>query len=229
MTVALLTSVDYADFLAVTLPAWRRLLPTATIRVVTSPADSETRMVAAWAGAEVHESTAWTTGRRARFNRARALDEALAEMRVGDICVSIDADCYPCGTWPEHFEPDVLYGCARYLCPTHADLLAHLQRRVPREGLSLMDVRLGAHGYGLAANTPADVARTAGECLGFCQAFRYAGQRFGSYPTAGGYDTDFRQQFARCEGLTDFYVLHLGPSAGRNWSGRVVPRWRVTA
>jgi hypothetical protein len=227
--IALLTSVDYADYLAVTLPAWQRMLPTATLRVVTSRTDRATRRVAERLAAEVHQTNAWRAD-GATFNRAKALDEAIGRPTPGEVCLSIDADVYPLGTFPsdDAIAPGVLYGCARYLCRTSADVAAHLDGRVPREALPLMDTRLtSASGYGITANTLSEIARTAGACLGFFQCFRYAGQRFGSYPTTGGYDTAFAAQFADRRPLQDFYVLHLGPSAGRNWGGRTLPRWRA--
>lgn len=229
--IAVLTSVNYADFLAVTLPAWRRLLPTATLRVVTSWQDKATPLVAARAGAEVYQTNAWHRG-GARFNRAQVLDDALRTTTPGELCLSLDADVYPCGVFPpeDAFVADTLYSCARYLCPTWADAQAHLDGRVAREVLPLMDVRLATKaGYGITTNVPSEVQRTAEACLGYFQAFRYAAQQFGSYPTAGGYDTAFRAQFRHRQALPDVYVLHLGRSLGRNWAGRVLPRWSMAS
>jgi hypothetical protein len=226
--IALITSVDYADFLAVTLPAWRALLPSATLRVVTSPRDRATHQVAARVGVEVVATRAWRAD-GARFNRAKALDQAIGLPASGELCLSVDADVYPCGVLPDerHFALGVLYGCARYLCRTWADAKAHLFGRVPREALPLMDVRLATKdGYAIAANTPDELQRTAAAGLGYFQAFRYAGQQFGSFPSAGGYDTAFAAGFAERRALEDLYVLHLGPSRGQNWTGRVLPTWR---
>lgn len=226
--IVLITSVSYGDFLAATLPAWQRALSTATIRVLTSPGDRRTRRVAEEAGVALHRTNAWTAD-GARFNRAKALDEAMRAAKIAELCLSIDADVYPCGTFPaeETFEPGVLYGCARYLCATPDDLSAHLDGRTPRQALPLMDVRLADAGYPLVDNTPEETARVASAGLGYFQAFRYAGQRFGSFPTAGAYDLAFAGHFAERRALLECYVLHLGPSRGKNWSGRVLPVWRA--
>ena len=227
--IAVLPSVQYADFLAVTLPAWQRALPTATIRVVTSREDTETHRVCHESGIEALQTDAWKAD-RATLNSAKALDEAFAQATPGELCLSIDADCYPCGTFPseETFAPDVLYGCARYRCLSMADLHAHLDGRTPREALPLMGHHLERGGYGLVANTTDAVARLAAEGPGYFKAFRYGAVRFGSFRTAGAYDTTFAAKFTKKRPLVDFYVLHLGPSRGRNWSRRIVPRWEAS-
>lgn len=224
--IAVLPSVQYADFLAVTLPAWQRALPMATIRVVTSRWDMDTQRVCRESGIEALQTDAWTAG-GAKLNSAKALDEAFAPATPGELCLSIDADCYPCGTFPSEdtFAPDVLYGCARYLCMSMDHLHAHLDGRTPREALPLMGHRLERAGYGLVANTSDAVARLAADGPGYFKAFRYDARRFGSFPTAGAYDTAFAATFAKKGALVEFYVLHLGPSRGRNWSRRFVPVW----
>lgn len=226
--IAVIPSVNYADILAVTLPAWRRTLPAATLRVVTSHDDIETPRVCREVGVEALQTDAWHAD-GAVLNVAKALDEAFAAAAPGEVCLSIDADCYPCGPFPDEdtLAPGVLYGCVRYLCRSTAELQAHLDGRTPREALPLMGHRLERAGYGIVANTPAAVTRLAGEGPGYCKVFRYGAQRFGSFRTAGAYDTVFAAKFADKRPITEFYVLHLGPSRGRNWSGRAVPRWEV--
>lgn len=227
--ILLITSVRYADFLAVTLPAWREFLPGARICVVTAPDDRETAALAARAGAGLVRTTAWTAN-GATFDRAAALDvalEAAGAPELGEVCLSVDADVYPLGTFPPDpaILPDVLYGCPRFLIASSGELLDHLDGRTALEDLKLMDVRLGPEGYPLVPNTPTERHRTASACLGYFQCFRYAGQRFGSFPTTGGFDTAFAERFWRRGVLSSVYVLHLGPSAGRNWSGRTLPHW----
>jgi len=226
--IAVIPSVNYADMLAVTLPAWKAAVPRATLRVVTSRQDIETHRVCREAGVEAYQTDAWTAD-GARVNKALALDEAFAGAVFGELCLAIDADCYPFGTFPAEdiFAPDVLYGCVRYLCRSMLELNAHRDGRVPREALPLMGHHLERTGYGLVANTPAEVARLAAEGPGYFKVWRYGAQRFGSYHTAGAYDTFFAEKFAEKRPIMDFYVLHLGPSRGKNWGGRLVPRWEV--
>jgi hypothetical protein len=226
--IAVIPCVHYADFLAVTLPAWQQALPGATIRVTTAPDDRKTPRVCARAGVDVVRTKAWLAD-RAKLNKAKALDEAFSGTAPGELCLSIDADVYPCGRFPAEstFVANALYGCERYLCRSMRECRSHLSGETPREALSLMDSRLGDGGYGVVPNTPVEVARLASEGPGYLQAFRYDGRRFGSYPTAGFYDSAFTATFTDKRPIADFYVLHLGPSRGRNWSGRVVPTWRA--
>lgn len=233
-------SVHYADYLAVTLPAWQALRPRAEIIVVTSPDDQETVGVATAAGVRCHATDAWTrpvetfngAPGRVVFNKALALDEAFGFVpgfaeppRHKEYCLAIDADVYPFGAWPNDAKrSDTLYGCPRYECLTPDELIAHRDGRTPVDSLHLIPPKIRGESYARSTNlTPEQVGA---KCLGYFQLFRYLdGRRFGSYRTAGKYDMDFRNQFARRRGLTSLYVLHLGEQNRQNWQGRILPPW----
>ena len=78
----------------------------------------------------------------------------------------------------------------------------------------------------LSQPTAGDIAQAARHCLGYFQLFAWRpGLRFGSSPTAGGYDQRFAGQFAIRAELPGVSVLHLGAQDRANWSGRVLPPW----
>lgn len=231
-----LPAVEYADFLAVTLPAWQRLFAGASITVATAPQDHDTQALVARLGARLHVTEAWYRA-GAHFDKAAALDEALGVTTRGNLgppakgerCIVADADVYPFGHLPAtKLKPGAIYGCARYLCRTPADLTAHLKRQTPRARLPLMLPRYrGMDGPPVVPGAnKSTTLKTAKACLGYFQLFRYyPGQTFGSHKTAGKYDLTFRNSFAHRVGLWDFYVLHLGAPCRANWRGRVLPRW----
>ncbi len=201
-------AVDYADFLAVTLPAWRRLFPAADLIVVTAPRDRRTAAIARDLGVGLVVTDAWHRD-GAAFNKAAALDEAFgfAGLEAGALCLALDADVYPAGALNlEALDAGVLYGCDRFYCPTAATL----ERQIRRPDPELLDrMTRGARG------------------AGYFQAFRARPDlTFGSYKNAGYYDLDFHRHFAGgVEALEGFYVLHLGRKSGKNWSGRTLPTW----
>lgn len=230
-------SVDYADFAAVTLPAWQAFLPGADLVLATRPADRDSIAVAAAAGVRCCVTDAWGHD-GAVFNKARALDEAFGfapgfrdRPKTGAVCLSIDADVYPGGQMPraETLVSGVLYGCARYACASPEALEDHLGGRTARSELSLIPPRVKGESSPtqLAGMDPAQAGRRA---LGFFQLFLATPTiAFGSYPSAGKYDIEFRRHFASRVGLTDVYCLHLGGLDRRNWRGRVMPPWGATA
>ncbi len=203
-------SVDYADMLAATLPAWRRLLPEADLIVVTAKHDRATFAIARASGAALLVTDAWYRN-GARFNKARALDEAFAfeERPAGEICIAIDADVHPFGAFQPHEIGDgVLYSVDRF----YVDTPATLARLVTRPELVLEErdrMTAGRRGPG------------------YFQAFRARPDlTFGSYPDAGYYDLAFHQHFAGGVAVLEgFYVGHLGRKSGKNWSGRTLPKW----
>lgn len=230
-------SVRYADFLAVTLPAWLACLPSsARVTVATTSDDIATQDVALSAGARVCVTDAWTRD-GAPFNKGSALDEAFGFARgythrpsTGEACLSIDADVYPFGVFPdrEHLAADVLYGVTRYHCET-PDALARHAAGGRREDLRV--IRQRVRGESLPAlGAPAEAGAAARACLGYFQLFRYRpGMTFGASKTAGKYDIDFRRHFAHRAALSGLYVLHLGELDRANWRGRVVAPWGATA
>ena len=212
-----IASVNYADCLAVSLPAWLALIPVG-LWVATSPDDRASKEVALDHGVPVYVTDAWTRPQShdVRFNLALGLDEALGLVpsavpppKPGELMGHVSADCVPFGSWPKEktFDADAVYGFWRYECLTPKALETH--RRAPSLG-SLKKLK-NSHGWP----------------IGYNQIFRYQpGLRFGSYPSAGKFDTDFSRQFRRQVMRNEIYFLHLGPvSVKANWSGRVIPQW----
>lgn len=222
-------SVGYADFLAVTLPAWQTFAPGARIRVVTAPGDRDTFEVASDAGVGCVVTDAWWHD-RASFNKARALDEAF-EMTDGRPaparrCLATDADILPVGRMPDVVvPPGMLYGCARYACDT-PELLAAFRRGEEVDLPLLMPRQRGdVEPPRVRRPTDADITKAATAGLGYFQLFgSRAGLTFGSSGTAGAYDQRFASQFTERRELP-VTVLHLGGQDRRNWAGRVLPRW----
>lgn len=232
---AVIPAVDYADILAVTLPAWAALLPQGCLTVVTTPKDAATRAVADACGVKVHLTDAWYRADRSChfrldqeaivFNKALALDEAFGFLSdppaPSEVCVSIDADGYPIGRFPyeEAIPASAVVGAWRYNCATQADLVAHLSGDLPRTHFPKMK-------------------NSEGGPVGYLQAFRYQpGMRFGSYPNAGKYDIHFMRKHVTQRLMVDesqLYILHLGPVGDsptlprKNWYGRSVPQWVTT-
>ncbi len=211
----IVTSVGYADFLAVTLPAWRALVPTG-LCVATSPDDHATQRMAGICGVPVCLTHAWSqmdpschVGERVSFNMALGLDMAFAGTVDGTVCGHVSADCYPVGRWPAETRivEDTIYGFWRYDCPTPQ---AFDQYQADRR-LARFPRMKNAHGWP----------------IGYCQVFRYrSGVRFGSFPTAGKFDIRFREKFTHKVMLDDVALIHLGPSSVReNWAGRTIPEW----
>ncbi len=230
-----IASVQYADFLAVTLPAWCAIVPSASITVVTTARDTATQAIAAAHQVDCVVTDAWSRD-RARFNKAAALDEAFgfgtrAGPTPGAACLSLDADVVPFGTLPHGGTLDrgTIDSCPRYDCPTPATLTAHRSGALPRKALSLIMPRTrGGRWPELLPHSNRNARQVAKRALGYFQLFRYTpGLRFGSFRSAGKYDLVFRDQFSARAMVPDFYVLHLGEQRRDNWTGRVVAPWRA--
>ena len=223
---ALITSVRCGDFLADTLPAWKRLLGD-QLGVATSPEDAETQNVCA-----KHDVKAWVTDGWSRiaeghigaipptFNMPLGLDEAFGfrpglrdAPADGELCLSLNADVYPFGDLPKEaaIPKGTMAGWWRYECPAPTDLDQHCNGRK------------GLHKFKRMKNS-------GGRPVGYAQLFRYfPGFRFGSYGSAAKYDIHVFAKFPRLEMRDDLYLFHLGgPEGGRqNWISRCVPRWRA--
>lgn len=201
-------SVDYADMLEATLPAWRRLLPLADLIVVTAKHDRATIALTRASGAALLVTDAWHRN-GARFNKAAALDDAFEfpARPAGEVCIAIDADVYPFGTFdPLAIRDGAIYSVDRFYVDTPATL-ERLSTRQELEGLARMTAGRRGPGYFQAFRARPDLT-------------------FGSYPDAGYYDLDFHRHFpAGVRELEGFAVGHLGRKSGKNWRGRTLPKW----
>lgn len=223
-------SVNYADFLAVTLQGWLEFAPWAKVVVVTSPDDSATQRVARHHRVVCHVTDAWTRD-GVPFDKATALNEAFGftgsrrPPKVGEVCLSVDADVYPFGALPAtKLHKNRLYGCPRFLCDSVAALEAY--RAKPSDLAALPLILPRSRGQDAPTQVGASVElqqRAAHRCLGYFQLFRYRpGIAFDAHPSAGGYDIKFRAQFEGRVALTSCHVLHLGGLRRDNWRGRTV-------
>ncbi|MGE3175910.1 MAG: hypothetical protein AB7O32_00455 [Vicinamibacterales bacterium] len=229
-------SVGYGDFLAHTLPAWRRLVPpSARVTVVTAADDRETQDVAAAVdGVSVCVTDVWRLEGRP-FNKGAALDLAFG-FRPGwtsaptprETCLALDADVYPFGRSPNRrlLRTGILYGATRYHCPTPADLAKHRAGLTPRSTLLIIQQRRRGAEPALAPDEAVARTSAAQACLGYFQLFRYRpGLAFGHSRSAGKYDNEFRRHFESRHAIDSLYLLHLGALSRANWTGRVVGRW----
>ncbi len=222
-------SVNYADLLEVTLPAWRAKFPEAEIVVVTSLYDLPTRECAEQHGARALGTDAWYRN-GAKLDKACAINEAFAFDSLPDatLCLSVDADVVPFGRLVPRdgeYRVDTIYGAPRFHCPDERTFREHLAGRAPISTLGLLS--RGADQHPVFPHSPDMVRAAAKTCQGYFQAFlSQPGRRFKSCPTAGGYDGSFARTFTFRDVLPDFYLLHLGGRSRRNWEGRVLPTWR---
>ncbi len=234
---AVIVSVRYDDMLAVTLPAWKALLPAGTLAVATSPDDTASQAVAAQHGVPAIITDAWTRrdptchwgSRDATFNAAFGMDVCLGlaeDLRprpeIGEVIININVDCYPQGKFCDvsALEENALYGVWRHHCLTPEMFGQVLRGKVTAGPFREGDPRV----------TPQRVPRmknSGSRPVGYYQMWRYReGERFGSYPTAQKYDTHFCGKWKHLRYVEDFWLWHLGPQAdAANWAGRVVPRW----
>jgi len=221
---AIITSVNCGDFLAETLPAWKRMLGD-VLGVATSPADTETQDVCAANGVTTWVTDAWSRVDAAihrganppTFNMPFGLDEAFGFIpglretpEDSELCLSLNADVYPFGKLPaeKDIPKSTMAGWWRYECATPKDLAAH------RNGRTLSAYKR--------------MKNSGGRPVGYAQLFRYfPGFRFGSYGSAAKYDIHVFEKFPRLEMRSDLYLFHLGgPEGGHaNWISRCVPRW----
>lgn len=226
----IITSVNCGDFLADTLPAWKKIIPEGCLGVATSPQDTETIAVCEANGVKAWITDGWSRIDASihigsippRFNMPLGLDEAfgfipgLRELPAdGELCLSLNADVYPFGVWPKTLKRDfpakTMAGWWRHECANQKLLYQHVRGEKPLTAYPRMK-------------------NSGGRPVGYAQLFRYfPGFRFGSYGSAGKYDVHVFKHFPTLQMRDEFYLFHLGgPEGGHeNWCGRCVPKWGV--
>jgi len=214
----LIGSVDYADFLSYTLPAWQKILPAnATLTVVTAP-DAPDIAVCQQHGARTHITDAFYRKNHV-FDIAAAKDEAANALGVGEDewLLSLDADIYPVGKFPTiDYEPNTMYGITR----GHANRLLDFKRFL--SGVHTIDCFPVTEFYGCHKPGP-----TTNPILGYFQLWRYSRARgwvFGSYKDASQWDMVLTAKVTNHYVLKELQGLHLGYPK-KNWQGRITEKW----
>ena len=219
--------VDYADILEHTLPITKRHFK--RILVVSSEEDDRTTNLCLRENVEVFLTEAWFSG-AARFNKAAALNEAIADA-LNAAAVSwiliLDADI----VFPENFvlncetlDPLCLYSVPRRLCLTEDEWRNFSNGTEAVSSFPLYQVPIkDGKAWG---NRP--TANPAG-LLGYFQlwnAYMTGKSRFPDSPSASSYDVEFALTFSEehRKYIDNLEVIHLGPLR-TNWNGRLSPWW----
>ena len=200
---AILVSVDYGDFLELSLSYNRHHFD--EVMVVTTPTDQLSISVAEENGAKVFCTDSFYD-EEADFNKWKALEQGLdAYGRHGNICL-MDADIF----WPKKI-PDweIRKDC---LYTPYCHIFHQTKNGMPSEEQW--------PSYGLRAHKL--------EFPGYTQIFNAKDAHLPKYPPwhqinwrhAGGADSFFQKRWrGNYRQRPPFYVLHLGQS-GKNWCGR---------
>lgn len=205
---AIVTCVEYADILAITLP---RMVRAFDVVVLTDQYDTETLPVAVANGAE-YVSTPLFHKHDAKFNKGAAMEMALDRFAKDWTCI-LDADI----VLPEAMD----------LSGIEVGFLYSPYRRLLVDPGPIPDESEWT-------TFPQGYEQTNNEYAGYFQLFHANDERFAVRPryehpgciTAQGCDSYFHYRW-RPKHLRrlPFEVLHLGPLRV-NWSGRLSKRWK---
>lgn len=202
---AILTCVEYGDYLSLTLPYNRHHFE--DVMVVTTAEDTETQSIASRHNAQCFITDAFHRD-GSFFNKWLALEEGLDAFGRHGILAIMDADIL----WPKRiihqYDRGKLYTPFRRVC-------AHLKRgRVPLE-----------------SSWPIYKLKPDKEWIGYTQIFHADDPHLPEPPWhetdwlyAAGADSTFQRNWTNgCKSRPSWKVLHLGPTS-RNWCGRITNR-----
>jgi hypothetical protein len=234
---AVITCVDYADFLRVTLP--HNLLQIRRIVVVTSdrPGDDETRKVCREFGVKCISTGLFHAG-GARFAKGRGVNKGMDQLSKQGWTLHMDADIVlpPKTSFflsRMALDKKCIYGVDRVLVPNALAWKRHLSTGIPQ------------HRWNAVVETPGEfpfmaryVHETEGYCpIGFFQLFHGDSKRDSHdlrYPEDGNEaihtDVQFALHWDRSHRhlIPEIIAYHLDSNAspvGANWSGRTTPRF----
>lgn len=218
MHTIIIPSVNYSDFLADVIPAWKKSAPNAELWVLTSFADQKSKDLAYELEVNCFPTDEWYKEKK-RFSGGAAKNHFLDVINheIGNLITFSDADIYPLGSFPDlktFNEPRTCYGFYRYGCETPSLLKAAIAHGIDSNPLvypRMFNWNNLPHGY--------------------CQSFLWReGLRFMEMDTLEWYDIQFMLDHFDAGILrNDLTLLHLGSSRvdPRNWTGdRQFPKWK---
>lgn len=221
----LTVSVNYADFLAYTLPA--NVSQFDKMIVLTEEQDKATRKLCAYYDVECL---------LVEGNKGKKLNEGLKRLRPNDWVLQMDADIYlPPQTINiikrKDLDKETLWGADRAMCQSYADFLRFLSSpsAYPEKFFTVPPFPLGARvaqHYGIGYIP-----------IGYFQLWHPLGSAVFSYPTdhetEGSYartDVVHAKKFSERGLIPEIFVVHLeeGKSKmGANWNGRTTPLFGI--
>jgi hypothetical protein len=213
MITAIIVCVDYADFLAITLPA--TVAAVDRVCVATAPHDEATLAVCRANNVEITVYPRFSGG-EATFDKAGGLNFLLDRLQPQGWVLSLDADIF----LPRQLEANGLD--RSHLYAAHRRMIAEPQQW--REYLASRDLTpFARYGPGLKAGRAG--------LLGYFQLWHYPTfpqRRFPSSCNAAGYDKAFGRLWPRPDRCyVEGDVVHLGINKA-NWNGRVTEAWPVS-
>lgn len=228
---AVTVCIDYADFLAETLPHNRTLFD--DLVVVTTPEDKETQRICRYWGVR-HIQTDLVRSRWGEFHKAKGINAGLRALKLDGWALHLDADVMlppQSRTLIERADLDktFLYGADRYIVPNEDAWRRHqamppLQQDNYRVHLDIFRLAPRFAGQRMGGYAPP----------GYFQLWNPRFSNVRDYPeehtSAAKTDVLFASKWWRNKRalLPEFVVYHLESEAaaqGANWDGRVTSRF----
>ena len=215
---AIITCVDYDDYLSITLPHNKQYFE--NILIITSKADATTQKLAKEQEVELLVTNSFYENGDV-FNKGRAINRALPALKDQWIC-HLDADIWYHTPPPEETNliKGNIYGCSRLMCPNKAAWNCYL------DGGSTKKWRKFSPSYFQLDNQIINQYLP----LGYTQIF--FNDNNVAYPenSSDASESDLRFSLSFNEQIClPYSVIHLPPigeiAEGANWRGRVTPRF----
>jgi len=205
----LTVSVNYADFLSLSIARWRQGLTSLT--VVTDSKDEATQALAAQHGANVFITDVFYE-RGAKFNKGAALEQVRKILPWEDWFLFFDADVIPGPAWNiclDGVTPGALYGATRFQSKDlKAELGEHGERFLFPASSRIPDAPCdGGYFHLFHTSDPAVSVEPGADLLETC------------WSHAGVYDSKFKMRWAPHKWIVSpVELLHVGER--ENWTGR---------
>lgn len=226
---AVIVCVNYADFLAQTLPHNMQFLD--EIIVVTDLRDECTRKLCHELGVVCVASDTFYEG-GAVFNKAKGIEVALSLLSCDAWVLHMDADIWLPPHIREvldnrHLDPEAIYGIDRLMCHSWEDWQCFLEKPKPINELYYL---VQARAFPIGSRVAHYNQKDGWFPIGFFQLWNPKGSGICHYPTdsIGADHTDVLMSKSFPLGkrhlIAETYVIHLdserGKEMGLNWSGR---------
>jgi glycosyltransferase involved in cell wall biosynthesis len=230
---AVVICVNYADFLAATLPHNKYIFD--KLVVVTSHKDEDVAHICEVYHIECIKTNIFDNG----FNKGAGINLGLSRLSREDWCVQIDADC----VLPSRarfileiakLREDTIYGCHRAMCPSYEDWCRYLAKPTKHFECDIYlhnkwPWPLGTQ-IGKLSKHPGDTSDLGFVPIGFFQAFHAKSFPNRKYPeihtSAARSDLAFAYQWERkCRAIIpELTLIHLATpdqiKMGINWESR---------